>query len=224
MYTLAFDTTGCGCSIILLKDEQPLEIYEKCCEFGQAEILMPQIKRILEKHNILFEDIGALFVCVGPGSFTGVRSGVAAAKVFQFASSKLIVGGVSAVEAYKQTFEKKELSEINAIIIETRRDDFYAQLFDKNLKEITEPEVLTYEELLKKLKSRGVNVSLCGDGVERFLSKPSGLALHAIKLEKMIPIKSLAQAGLKMLKDKKINHPKPLYLRAPDVSVPKENN
>ena len=108
MYTLAFDTTGCGCSIILFKDEHPLEIFEKCSEFGQAEVLMPEIKKILEKHKILFKDLGALFVCVGPGSFTGVRSGVAAAKVFEFASPKLVVGGVSAFEIYRQTFEEKE--------------------------------------------------------------------------------------------------------------------
>ena len=83
---------------------------------------------------------------------------------------------------------------------------------------------MSYEELLKKLKVQGVEVSLCGDGVERFLSKPSGLTLHAIKLEKMVPIKFLALAGLKMLKDKKINYPKPLYLRAPDISLPKEKS
>ena len=222
MYTLAFDTTGGGCSIVLLKNEQLLDIFEKCSEFGQAEILMPQIKKILEKNNILFEEIEALFVCIGPGSFTGVRSGIAAAKVFDLAIPRLTVGGVSAFEAYKQLFEEQELAEINAVIIETRRDDFYVQLFDKKLKEITESEVLTHDELLKKLKTQGVDVSLCGDGVERFLSKPSGLTLHAIKLEKMVPIKSLALAGLKMLKDKKINYPKPLYLRAPEVSVPKD--
>ena len=100
--------------------------------------------------------------------------------------------------------------------------DFYTCIFDEKRKEIDNPEVLTYEELLKKLKRRGVEVSLCGDGVERFLSKPSGLSLRAIKLERMVPINSLALAGLKMLQNKKINYPKPLYLRAPDVSMPKD--
>ena len=224
MYTLAFDTTGCGCSIALLKDGKILDVFEKHSEFGQAEFLIPQMKEILEKNKLVFADIEMLFVCVGPGSFTGVRSGIAAAKVFQLASPKLVTGGVSAFEAYVESLEEKELSEVNAVIIETKREDFYVQLFDKNKKEITEPEVLLYEDLLKILKNKGIAISVCGDGVERFLSQPSGLLLHAVKLNDMIPIESLAFAGLKRLKDKKINYPKPLYLRAPDVSMPKNKN
>ena len=224
MYTMAFDTTGNGCSIALLKDGKVLDVYEKRSEFGQAEFLIPQMKEILAKNEVSFSDIETLFVCVGPGSFTGVRSGIAAAKVFQLASRKLVTAGVSAFEAYAESFEEKELSEINAVIIETKRDDFYVQLFDKNRKELIEPEVMVYEDLLKILKNKGVTISVCGDGVERFLSQPSGLSLHAVKLNDMVPIKCLALAGLKKLKDKKINYPKPLYLRAPEVSMPKNKN
>ena len=220
MYILAFDTTGAGCNIVLMDNQKVLDSFEHLAEFGQAEILMPQLKTMLEKNKLSFAEIGALFVCVGPGSFTGVRSGIAAARIFSFTNPKLIVGGVSAFEAYRQSFEPEDIAEINAIIVETRRDDFYVQLFDKSLQKITEPEALSYEHLLEKLKKKGKLVSLSGDGVERFLSKPSGLTLHAVKLFETVSAKAVAMIGLKMLEDKKINFPKPLYLRAPDVTLP----
>ena len=89
--------------------------------------------------------------------------------------------------------------------------------------------MITSKELrnkwIKFYESKGhVNigaVSLVGDGVERFLSLPSGLCLKTIKILDNLPIKILAETGLKQFYDKKLNYPKPLYLRAPDVSMPK---
>lgn len=223
MYSLAFDTAGSACGIILQKDGKTLNKFEQIMDFGQAEVLMPQIKNILSTAQISFSDLGALFVCVGPGSFTGVRSGIAAAKVFGLVAPQLTVAGVSAFDGYIKTFDEAEISEINAVIIETRRDDFYVQIFDRRLQKITEPEALDYISLLARLKEGGKLVSLVGDGVERFLNRPSGLNIHAVKMYDSLPIEALAAAGLKQLVDKKINYPKPLYLRAPDVTMPNKN-
>ncbi len=220
MYSLAFDTTGAGCGIILLKGADAIAKFEQNMDFGQAEILLPQIKHLLEAHQITFADLSALFVCVGPGSFTGVRSSLAAAKTFSFAQPRLKVGGISAFDAYAQTFEENDIAELNAVIIETRRDDFYVQLFDKHLQKITPPQALNYDDLLPILKDKGCLVSLAGDGVERFLNRPSGLCLHAIKMFDKLPIEALARTGLKQLVARKLNFPKPLYIRAPDVTLP----
>ena len=222
MYSLTFDTTGTSCSIILKKDSETICVYEKTMDFGQSEELMIQIQSMLKKNNIKFSDIEALFVCVGPGSFTGVRSSLSAARVFNIACPSLKVGGISAFDAYINILREEELAEINAVIIETRRDDFYVQLFDKKLNKISEATALEKETIIDALKEFGCGVTLVGDGVERFLSTPSGLCLKTIKILDSIPIETLAQTGLKQLKDKKINYPKPLYIRSPDVSLPKQ--
>ena len=180
MYNLTFDTTGSSCSIILQKDEEIIGVYEKTMDFGQSEELMVQIQKILDANNLKFSDIEALFVCVGPGSFTGVRSSISAARVFNIACPKLRVGGISAFDAYINVFNEDELSEVNAVIIETRRDDFYVQIFDKKLNKISDAMALERETIIDALKEFGCSVSLVGDGVERFLYTPSGLCLKTI--------------------------------------------
>ena len=221
MYSIAFDTTGSGCSIALLHKDKIIASFSESMDFGQAEVLMPQIKKMLDSENLKFSQIDNLFVCAGPGSFTGVRSGISAARVFGVAQPKLKVCGVSAFDAYAQMIEIQDIAEANAIIIETRRDDFYFQMFDKKMNKQGEPKAMTRGDIINILKTKGCLVTLAGDGVERFLSQPSGLSLHSIKMTNNLPIEALCKAGLKMLQSKKINYPKPLYLRAPDVTLPK---
>ncbi len=216
---MAFDTTGAACSIILQHDNVILSKFSQQTEFGQAEILLPQIKQMMANSAVAFNELDCLFVCVGPGSFTGVRSGIAAARAFAFALPRLKAVGISAFEAYIKTFAEDEIAEKNAVIIETRRDDFYVQIFDRHLKKITEQQALTREDIIALLK--GCLVSLTGDGVERFLSRPSGLCLHAIKMYDSLPSEALLAAGNDTLSGGKLNFPKPLYLRAPEVSFPK---
>lgn len=219
MFTLAYDTTGAQCALILLNDGQTVGRYVEAMDFGQAEVLIPQIRAVLENAGLRFADLGLLAVCVGPGSFTGVRAGISAARAFKMACPGVTVAGITAFEAYVRALEPQELAEINAVIIETKRDDYYFQLFDENLNRLTDPAAGTYDNLKDLLRHH--KVSLVGDGVERFLSRPSGLSLHAIKMLEALPIEQLAAAGLKHYRDKVIDYPKPLYLRAPDVAAPK---
>ena len=217
MYTIAFDTTGASCSIILLKDNKISRKFMENMDYGQSEVLLPEIRNILNKEHITFEDINLVVVCTGPGSFTGVRSSIAAARTFGLTNEKIQVTGVSAFEAYIHSLEEEEKAEINAVIIETKREDYYYQLFDYQLKKITEPAADSYENIISQLRHK--KVTMIGDGVERFLAKPSGLSLHAIRMENYLPIEQLGYCGLTNFLNKKIDFPKPLYLRAPDVFI-----
>lgn len=217
MLTLAFDTTADCCAVALLKDNLVVEKFSEEMDFGQAEVLIPQIQAMLQKQNLTFSELNLLAVCVGPGSFTGVRSSIAAARAFGLACPELKITGVSAFEAYVHSLDMSELSEYNAVIIETKRADFYFQLFNGRLEKICDAEALPYEEIINRLK--GKTVTLIGNGVERFLDKPSGLVLHAIRMDKTVSISDLAACALQKFQHKKLNYPKPLYLRAPDVCV-----
>lgn len=217
MYTLVFDTTAQCCSVGLMNNNHLVDSYSQEMDFGQSEVLLPQIEMILKRNSLTLKDIELLGVCVGPGSFTGVRSSIACARAFAIALPALNITGVSAFDAYVTSLDMSELSEYNAVIIETKRDDFYFQLFNGKLEKLCEPQALNYEEIINILK--GHTITLIGDGVERFLDKPSGLVLHSVKLESSIKIADLAMCALKKYEQKKLNYPKPLYLRAPDVCV-----
>jgi tRNA threonylcarbamoyladenosine biosynthesis protein TsaB len=217
MYTLAFDTTANACSVALLNDTNVIGFYDEEMEFGQAEVLIPQIEKLLNNAGLKFADIGLLGVCIGPGSFTGVRSSISAARALSLARPEMNITGISAFEGYVHSLDMSELSSFNAVIIETKRDDFYFQLFNGRLEKLTEPQALNYEEIIDLLK--GKQVTLIGNGVERFLDKPSGLVLHAIRMDKSVSVKDIAACALEKFKARKLNFPKPLYLRAPDVCV-----
>ena len=206
MYTLAFDTTAACCSIALLKDDKISRTFEQEMDFGQAEVLMPEIKNILAKERISFSDLNLIVVCTGPGSFTGVRSSISAARTFGLTSDKLVIAGVSAFEAYVKSLAMDEIADLNVVIIETKRDDFYYQIFDSSLQKLTEPAAAQRADIIAELR-------------ERFLSTPSGLSLHAIRMEKHLPIEYLGWCGLKHFLSGRPDFPKPLYLRAPDVCV-----
>ena len=218
MYTLAFDTTASSCSVALLKDSDVSKVYSEKMDFGQSEVLLPTIQTILAEQNLQFSDLGLIIVCAGPGSFTGVRASISAARAFNLACPEIPVAGVSAFDACLLDLQGDELAAKNLVVIETKREDFYFQIFDEQGKKITEPSAGTREQILDLLKG-GKKVSITGDGTERFLYTPTGLSLHCIKMTQGADIRNVAYCGLSQYHNKRINFPKPLYLRAPDVCL-----
>lgn len=217
MLNLAFDTTAGSCSVLLTEDGKTLEKYVKKMDFGQAEALFPAIREILQNRQLQPAELDLITVCCGPGSFTGVRSSLAAARTLGLALQKTALTGVSAFEAYVHDLAPEELAFYNAVIIETKREDFYFQCFDDRKNKLGEPEALDYETIVDRLRHK--KVTLTGDGVERFLNRPSGLSLHVIRMEDCLPIETLAACGNEKFRLKKTDYPKPLYLRAPDVCL-----
>ena len=142
---------------------------------------------------------------------------MAAARTLGLALPKTALTGVSAFEAYVHDLAPEELAFYNAVIIETKREDFYFQCFDDRKNKLGEPEALDYETIVDRLRHK--KVTLTGDGVERFLNRPSGLSLHVIRMEDCLPIETLAACGNEKFRLKKTDYPKPLYLRAPDVCL-----
>ncbi len=217
MINLAFDTTAQSCSVALTKDGVVLAKSIQKMDFGQAEALMPAIQKVLDENKITINDVDLITVCTGPGSFTGVRSSLSAARTFGLALPNVGLTGVSAFETYIEDMMPDELAEINAVIIETKRSDFYFQAFDQHKKPICQPQALMYDDIINQLRNH--KVSFIGDGVERFLNQPSGLSLHAIRMEEIPPVVALAKCGENRYAKKNLDYPKPLYLRAPDVCV-----
>ena len=217
MYTLVFDTTAGGVVIGLYQDEKKLSVTEKKMEFGQAEELVVSVSSMLKDNHLDFSEIGLLGVCSGPGSFTGVRAGLAFARGLALGNEKMQITGVSAFEVYAHMLKKEDRAVYNAVVIETKRDDFYFQLFDDKLKKLTEPLALTREEIVRKLKNH--QTSFIGDGVERLLFVPCGLQIKHVELAELVNADALFYATYQKYLAKTLDFPKPLYIRNADTCV-----
>lgn len=217
MYTLVFDTTAGGTIIGLYEGQKRLAKVEKVMEFGQAEELALDVDEMLKNNKLTFADVGLLGVCVGPGSFTGVRAGLAFARGLAFGAPELKITGVSAFEVYARMLDEEKRAHYNAVVIETKREDFYFQLFDANLNKISEPLALTREEIAQKLKNH--QTTFIGDGVERLLSVSMGLQIKYVELSEIIGVDALFNATWQKFLDKTLDFPKPLYIRGADTCV-----
>lgn len=80
MYLLAIETTGAFASVALLEDDCVLEHIQGHDRFSHLQNLMPQVKEVLENHKLSINDVGAIAVSKGPGSFTGIRIGVSSTR------------------------------------------------------------------------------------------------------------------------------------------------
>jgi len=217
MYTLVFDTTAGGVIVGLYRDKERISLVEKMMEFGQAEELALSVSGILKANDLRFEQIDLLGVCAGPGSFTGVRAGLAFARGLALGHEKLSVTGVSAFEVYAKMLDDERRAVYNAVVIETKRDDFYFQLFDANLQKFSAPLALTREEIVHKLRNH--QTSFIGDGVERLLSVASGLQIKHVELAELISADALFEVTYQKYLTKTLDFPKPLYIRNADACV-----
>ena len=80
MKLLAFESTAKVASVALMEDGRPIDLYHTAAGRTQSELLLPMAERILSLHGLTPADIDLYAVTVGPGSFTGVRIGVATVK------------------------------------------------------------------------------------------------------------------------------------------------
>ena len=116
-------------------------------ERGQAEALMPMIDRVMKAAGVTYAALGRIAVTTGPGSFTGVRSGLAAARGLTLASEVPTVG-ILTTEALAAAVPEHERNGARILAaIDTKRGDFYVQPFGTDGAVQGAPEALGAEAL-----------------------------------------------------------------------------
>src|SRR3974390_3454201 len=95
---------------------------------GHAEALMPLIARVMKRSGMTFAGLDRIVVTTGPGSFTGLRVGIAAARGFGVATDVPVVG-VSTLSAYAAPYLGTDETSAVVAAIDARHDHVYLQVF-----------------------------------------------------------------------------------------------
>lgn len=210
---LAIDSSLGGCVGAVLHADGGAEQFSLRTDRDQAAKLIPLIQDCLKRAGLEFGDVGLIVTTFGPGSFTGLRIGLSAAKALSLSLSVPLIG-VGTLEAMAITSMSE--AEDGLVVLETKRDDFYVQAFGKNHVPTSEPACLKAADVM----SMGPRL-ICGDGAARLLEEAPTLK-DAAELRDVLlldPV-ALARRGVALYYTQGDFHAvKPLYLRGADVSM-----
>ena len=174
MRILAFETSAKAASVALLEDDKLVgEIYQNT-GLTHSQTLMVMAQDLLNQCNVKVGDIQALAVANGPGSFTGVRIGVAAAKGFAW-GAQLPCYGVSTLEA--MAYSLGIWQGYVCPVMDARRSQVYNALFYVNqgqLSRVTPDRAIALEVLQQQLQELEGPIFLVGDGSNLCHSRLAG--------------------------------------------------
>jgi tRNA threonylcarbamoyl adenosine modification protein YeaZ len=183
---------------------------------GHAEILFAQIEHVTRSAGITLRDMDRFAVTVGPGSFTGVRTGLAAARGFALATGcpAIGVGSLEAIAAAAQTPSGERL----AVVQDARRGEFYVQIFAHG-RALGPPAIMTRggaAAAIGDVAFGGAGIALVGSGADALVLE-LGASVRVLKSEPWPRASVVARiAGARPPG----GSPAPFYLRAPDAKLP----
>ena len=153
MKILAFESSAKAASVALVEDGVLLSEQFQNNGKTHSATLMPMAERILQDCGLTPEDIDCVAVAIGPGSFTGVRIGVAAAKGFAWAADKPCCG-VSTLQG--MAAQMQMMRGVICPVMDARRNQVYNALFEsdgKTLTRLCEDRAISLEDLKKDLEN-----------------------------------------------------------------------
>ena len=146
MTILGFDTATATCSAALWADGAVVAHRQREAGGRHAETLVPMLREIAAEGGTTLAEIDAFAVTVGPGSFTGIRIGLAAARGLALAGKRPLIG-FSTLEVLAAGVPDGQREGPILAALDAGRGRLYAQLFDRSLAPLTEPEALEAQAL-----------------------------------------------------------------------------
>jgi tRNA threonylcarbamoyladenosine biosynthesis protein TsaB len=221
MLILAIDTALDACAAGVLDTEAGKLIAQESLAMkrGHAEALMPLIGRVIKASGLGFADLERIAVTTGPGSFTGLRVGLSAARGLALAAEKPVVGlttlAAFAAPVVNQGGEHPVISAIDA-----RHDHVYLQVVAGNGSPLVWPRVAPIAEALEAARFGAPH--LVGNAAGILSERWPADAATPIQVD-VQPAPDLAWVGwLAAAVTPETAPPRPFYLRAPDAKPQKD--
>lgn len=163
---LNLETATTNCSVSLAKDGKVISIKENdSANYSHAEQLHNYIKEVLKEASFSLQDIDAVAVSKGPGSYTGLRIGVSAAKGLCYSLDVPLISVPTLESMAHQLIVPQD--HLIIPVLDARRMEVYSAVYDRDWKEIrnTEAEIITEESFKEYLESHTIHIM--GSGAEK---------------------------------------------------------
>jgi tRNA threonylcarbamoyladenosine biosynthesis protein TsaB len=219
MLILAIDTALDHCAAAVLDtDAAAMRAQESLpMKRGHAEALMPLIARVMKQAGVPFAALDRIAVTTGPGSFTGLRVGLSAARGIALAAHKPAVG-VTTLSAYAAPAVSEDGPHPVISAIDARHDHVYFQVVRGDGQELVAPQVAPIDEAL----------SASMFGPSRLIGNAAGLLAERWPVDATQPVTVDLQAApdiawvawLGAAANPELSPARPFYLKAPDVTMP----
>jgi tRNA threonylcarbamoyl adenosine modification protein YeaZ len=215
MKMLALDTSTSHLTIALMDGEKLLAEFHERVDRNHSTLLIPMIDKVLKKAGAKLKDVGGFCIGVGPGSFTGLRIGIATVKGLAYSSGKPIVTvpTFDAVARNAAGFEG-----VICPVLDARKNKVYACLYKsgKNgIKRISKYLLLSAGELMK-MTEKYDKIFFLGDGV-KLIARPENETFAWYPRAEII-----GKLALEDIKNKKFTTPEklePMYLYSKECDI-----
>ena len=227
---LAFETSSINCSVALHADGKLIASKETAEGYSHSENLHPFIKEVLHVADKKLKDLNAVLIGSGPGSFTGLRIGAAAAKGLCFSLDIPLMSYSSLDNLALQVAEMQMKDDIHehlqfCALIDARRMEAYNAIYDKDLNRIVEARAVimdskTFEENLHKNK-----MIFFGDGMNKIRSLYED-HVNAEFVEGLLPtatvLSKIAEEKFNKSEFEDVAYFQPFYLKDFQATTPKK--
>ena len=222
MIVLSVDSSSKVATGAILTDDVLLGEYILNDKREHSVILMPLIENLLKECNLTIDDIDGYVVSKGPGSFTGLRIGMATVKGMSFGNNKPYIS-ISSLDAL--AYNLISFNGIICPIMDALRENVYTALYKNNndsLEKIMDYTALDIDELVNLLKSKNEEVIFVGDGLykhKKYICDNFPKAHFAPVHLNIIRASSLGELGLNLLRNGICDdsNSAPIYLKKPQA-------
>lgn len=168
MKILAIDTSGPNCSVAIIDDNKVVADFTINNGTTHSQNLVPMVEQVQKFTNIELSDIDAFACSIGPGSFTGLRIGIATIKGFAMSLNKPVL---SVPTLLALAYNVCNFDGVICSIIDARNDNVYAGIYrssEEGIELVDNYVSDNIEILIDKLKDFDDNIIFVGDGVETY--------------------------------------------------------
>jgi tRNA threonylcarbamoyladenosine biosynthesis protein TsaB len=216
MRILAIDTALDACSVAVFDTERDRMLAMQSREIGRghAELLIPLVDEVMKSAGATFDSLDRIAVTVGPGSFTGLRVGLSAARGFALAAKKPAVG-VSTLAALTAPLITENETVPVVAAIDAKHGNLYMQMVGAGGRVLVAPRAVNLREAIRAVALGPVRI--VGNGAAMLAAHwppklPSPVSVDPRPAPDILWVARIGAAA-----DPERAKPRPIYLRAPNA-------